>query len=124
MQVKYKIVDNKIEYCYNTPITYEFIQICKDNNIIEIVFCYNFNQSIDILNELYNVKIIYLDDMFNQPINALPPLLNFLRIGQKFNQTINNLPESLRTLKIGFEFEKDIYNLHVLQNIDLEKVIL
>jgi hypothetical protein len=124
MYVKYKIVNNKIEYCYNIPITYEFIQLCKDNNIIEIIFCYNFNQSIDILNELYNVKIIYLDDMFNQSINTLPPLLNILRIGRNFNQTINNIPDSLHTFKLGFEFEKDIYNLHVLQKIDLVKVIL
>lgn len=77
----YNIYNNTLHYYLNVPLTENFINVCKSNDIREIIFYNKFNMSIDMLGELDRLQKIFFDEInseFNQPINSLPKNLQIM----------------------------------------------
>jgi hypothetical protein len=102
----YTIIDNTLFYKLDIPITYEFINICKENKIIKIDFCSSFNHSIDMLEKLDELQILSLKSS---------------KWFSKFNQPINKLSKNIHTLILGFNSRsKTVYFFIIyIQNIDI-----
>ena len=69
-----------------------------------------------------SLKILYLGDDFNQPIDNLPDSIEVLFLGDRFNKEINNIPNKIEKLDLSNRFNKSI-NLNN-KNLKLKELTL
>lgn len=78
--------------------------------------CIVFNCSMSIPNKIQwpeNLKKLIFCHSFNQQLENLPPLLEYLYLGNRYNCPLPRLPDNLKVLRIGTDFDQEISDIPV-----------
>ncbi len=105
---KIKIGFSKEKYNYEIS-KFNLIEIPEI--IEELEFGDDFNQDLNTINFLQNLKKLIFGFYFNFNIDDLPNSIEYLILGSNFNNRINKYPSNLQYLKFGKNFSQCIDNL-------------
>lgn len=87
----------KVSYLHNLQH-----QTILTTSLTCIIFTHNFDESIDALQHLPNLKTIFFGSHFNHLVNLLPLSVTHLHFGELFTfKFLLNLPANLHLLKLG-----------------------
>lgn len=71
----------------------------------DLVYLNKYEQGvIDVNNLSTKIKILYLLDNFNEPINYLPDGIEKLVLGSSFSKSLSNIPNTIKTLELFYKY--------------------
>ena len=97
-------------FCYNFDISIDNLYKIVPN-LTYLDLGGNFNQSVDNLALLSKLEVLIFGKYFNQSVDNLPSNIKYLLFGEKFNQPVNNLPCNLFDLVLGKNFNQNLDHL-------------
>jgi len=108
----YKIENDTIRFSHNydDPLSKNLLEIIRLNNINQLVFGMNFNQSLENLPSCVKT-IIFKSFHYDCPLDNLSNGVETLKLSKFYDRNIDNLPLSVQTIYFGEFFNQKLDEL-------------